>query len=74
MEPLFGIYSIWECSITVCSCCVFVCLSVISDYSDCVEAGGGEGGGEGTWLPHSSAAQVSNTHLQTGPQHLQGTG
>lgn len=53
---------------------VFVYLSVMSDYSDCVEAGGRDGGGEGTWLPDSSAAQESNTHLQTRPQHIQDTG
>ena len=64
VQPLFN----WLISL------VFVRLSVMSDYSDCVEAGGWEGGGEGTWLPDSSAAQESNAHLQRRPQHLQDTG
>lgn len=52
--------------------CPVVCLhAFLSDHSHCVEAGGGERGGEGARLSDSSAAQESSTDLQTGPQHLQ---
>lgn len=53
---------------------MYLSVSVVLDHSDCVEAGGGEGGGEGTWILDSPATKESNTHLQTGPEHLQGTG
>lgn len=47
---------------------------VLSDHRDSVETGGGEHGGEGTWLLDSSATQESIANLHTRSQHLQGTG
>lgn len=47
-----------------------VSLSVTSDHSDCVEAGGGGWWRERTWLHNSSSTQKPDTHLQTRPQHL----
>lgn len=41
-----------------------------SDCGDCVEAGGGQSGGEGARLLDSSATSQPGTHLQTGPQQL----
>ena len=39
-----------------------------------VEEGGGESGGAGTRLPERPAAARTDTHLQTRPEHLQGSG
>lgn len=39
-----------------------------------MDAGRGEGGSEGTWLSDPTAAQKSDTHLQAGPEDLQGSG
>lgn len=39
----------------------------MSDHSDRVEAGGGKGRDQGTWLPHHPTAEEPHTHLQTRP-------
>lgn len=49
-------------------------MSVAAGDGDGVEEGGGEGGGSGAGLPERPAAARTVPHLQTRPEHLQGSG